>query len=73
MGKLPGPTNEIEQSLVIETGEFERPKFDCISIWCQIMCGKQMVISCIMMHNWFKILKTKKAEKDVSYHFAGAI
>ena len=29
MGKLPGPTNEFERSLVFETGEFERPKFDC--------------------------------------------
>ena len=27
--KLPGPTNEFEQTLVFETGEFERPKFDC--------------------------------------------
>ena len=30
IGKLPGPTNEFEQTLVFETGEFERPKFDCI-------------------------------------------
>ena len=30
IGKLPGPTNEFEQSLVFETGEFERPKFDCM-------------------------------------------
>ena len=30
MGKLLGPTNEFERSLVFETGEFERPKFDCI-------------------------------------------
>ena len=29
IGKLPGPTNEFEQSLVYETGEFERPKIDC--------------------------------------------
>ena len=29
IGKLPGPTNEFERSLVFETGEFERPKFDC--------------------------------------------
>ena len=29
IGKLLGPTNEFEQSLVLETGEFERPKFDC--------------------------------------------
>ena len=33
IGKLPGPTNEFEQSLVFETGEFERPKFDCTFIW----------------------------------------
>ena len=32
IGKLPGPTNEFERSLVFETGEFERPKFDCISV-----------------------------------------
>ena len=31
-GKLLGPTNEFERSLVFETGEFERPKFDCINI-----------------------------------------
>ena len=30
IGRLPGPTNELERSLVFETGEFERPKFDCI-------------------------------------------
>ena len=30
IGKLPGPTNEFEGCLVFETGEFERPKFDCI-------------------------------------------
>ena len=29
IGKLQGPTNEFEQTLVFETGEFERPKFDC--------------------------------------------
>ena len=28
--KLSGPTNEFERSLVFETGEFERPKIDCI-------------------------------------------
>ena len=28
--KSPGPKNEFERSLVFETGEFERPKFDCI-------------------------------------------
>ena len=32
IGKLPGPTNEFERSLVFETSEFERPKFDCISL-----------------------------------------
>ena len=30
IGKLSGPTNEFERSQVFETGEFERPKFDCI-------------------------------------------
>ena len=29
IGKLLGPTNEFERSLVFETGEFERSKFDC--------------------------------------------
>ena len=32
IGKLPGPRNEFQRSLVFETGEFERPKFDCISL-----------------------------------------
>ena len=31
IGKLSGPTHEFEPSLVFETGEFERPKFDCIN------------------------------------------
>ena len=31
IGKLPGLTNEFERSPVFETGEFERPKFDCMS------------------------------------------
>ena len=31
IGKLPGPTDEFERPLVFETGEFERPKFDCIA------------------------------------------
>ena len=30
IGELQGPTDEFEGSLVVETGEFERPKFDCI-------------------------------------------
>ena len=29
LGKSSGPTNEFKGSLVFETGEFERPKFDC--------------------------------------------
>ena len=29
IGKLPGPMDEFERSLVFQTGEFERPKFDC--------------------------------------------
>ena len=33
IGKLLGPTNEFERSMVFETGEFERPKFDCTSIF----------------------------------------
>ena len=33
IGSLPGPTNEFERSLVFETGEFERPKFDCIILY----------------------------------------
>ena len=32
IGKLLGPTNEFERSMVFETGEFERPKFDCIDV-----------------------------------------
>ena len=31
IGKLLGPTNEFERSLVFETAEFERPKFDCMT------------------------------------------
>ena len=30
IGKWREPTNEFERSLVFKTGEFERPKFDCI-------------------------------------------
>ena len=32
IGKLPGPTNQFEQSLEFETGEFELPKFDCTEV-----------------------------------------
>ena len=32
IGKLPGPTNKFERSLVFEIGEFERPKFDCTTL-----------------------------------------
>ena len=38
IGKLPGPTNEFEQTLVFETGEFERPKFDCTCIINKLSC-----------------------------------
>ena len=34
IGNLPGPTNKFERSLVFETGEFERPKFDCMFFKC---------------------------------------
>ena len=33
IGKLPGPMNEFERSLVFETGEFEQPQFDCIMLY----------------------------------------
>ena len=36
IGKLPGPTNEFERSLVLETGEFEGPKFDCTCICLRV-------------------------------------
>ena len=48
--KLPGPTNEFERSLVFETGEFERPKFDCIYSWDELTDGllkKQIHIKCV--------------------------
>ena len=45
IGKLPGPTNELEQSLVFETGEFERPKFDCSTNICaQFLIGTAKVV-----------------------------
>ena len=40
IGKLPGPTNEFERSLVFETGEFERPKFDCTLFATSIGCER---------------------------------
>ena len=46
IGKLQGLTNGFERSLVFETGEFERPKFDCITYLSvdlahhEIVCGK---------------------------------
>ena len=51
IGKLPGPTNEFEQSLVFETGEFERPKFDCINVYLKsshrpkAICGPLIIIA----------------------------
>ena len=41
MGKLQGPRNEFERSLVFETGEFERPKIDCTFSYleaCECSC-----------------------------------
>ena len=43
IGKLPGPTNEFERSLVFETGEFERPKFDCINHFYSGRCCPLLV------------------------------
>ena len=40
IGKLPGPTNEFERSLVFETGEFEQPKFDCTG---HPACGPSLI------------------------------
>ena len=42
IGKLLGPTNEFEQSLVFETGEFERPKFDCSSKFLLFLLGPRL-------------------------------
>ena len=42
IGKLPGPTDEFERSLVFETGEFERPKFDCIKALFFVVSDKKM-------------------------------
>ena len=51
MGKLPGLTNEFEGSLVFETGEFERPKFDCI---CKVQINRKE----IRLHSNFTMLST---------------
>ena len=38
IGKFLGPTNEFERSLVFETGEFVRSKFDCILLQGTFLC-----------------------------------
>ena len=53
IGKLPGPTNEFDGSLVFETGEFERPKFDCIMFHHSRLPSVDRVVSVswsIMLH-----------------------
>ena len=65
IGKLPGPTNEFERSLVFETGEFERPKFDCMYSFhytrAELRNGSQanafsyyllLISYLILMENW---------------------
>ena len=37
IGKLLGQTNEFERSLVLETGEFDGPKFDCIYVTIRVV------------------------------------
>ena len=49
-GKLPGPKNEFEQSLVFETGEFERPKFDCIIKIVIEKCVPMFIKHCLTQH-----------------------
>ena len=41
IGKLLGPMNEFERSLVFETGEFERPKIDCILL--PLLCSMSLI------------------------------
>ena len=48
IGKLSGPTNEFERSLVFETGEFERPKFDCMSSFFTISAICPTLVTCTM-------------------------
>ena len=44
IGKLPGLTNEFERYLVFETGEFERPKFDCNYPACKDFDSAELLI-----------------------------
>ena len=52
MGKLPGLTNEFEGSLVFETGEFERPKFDCIQIQLRNLSKTPKLLQIHLTHFW---------------------
>ena len=47
IGKLPGPTNEFKRSLVLETGEFERPKFECFYILNVAALDETIIPSCL--------------------------
>ena len=53
IGKLPGPTNEFEQSLVFETDKFERPKFDSIS---KTFIGQNYFLTLCMLGNFVLLL-----------------
>ena len=53
IGKLSGTTNEFERYLVFETGEFERPKFDCM--WHTKMHFSTKCNSGCIAIQWFHI------------------
>ena len=61
IGKLPGPTNEFERSLVFDTGEFERPKFDCTVFFLQNLRESDTY--------W----RSKQFRTDINYNFASKL
>ena len=63
IGKLPGLTIEFERSLVFETGEFERPKFDCI---CYVI-NRGSYMSAHVLLNLLNKLGKRLAEHLISF------
>ena len=66
IGKLSGPTKEFERSQVFETGEFERPKFDCIYMYEVTKCPKGHELIHVNWENAYMYLQFYSIQKTYS-------
>ena len=53
IGKLPGPTDKFERSLVFETGEFERPEFERPKFNCISWQASVSILLCLLEIFWY--------------------